>query len=301
MSILQLYQEYNIETASEGHKHSRSGWVNVECPFCSGDAGFHLGYNTDDNYFYCWRCGYHQRIPTIAKLLNISYNEAKQLAKQYDIEHPEKEEKKISPQIRLKSFRFPSDVSEMKKNHRKYLEKRGFDPEKIEKEWGILGTGPVSKLDGISYKHRLLILIRWNGQNVSFQTRDITNHQSLRYITCPKDRETIFHKHILFGKQEKWTDTGICVEGVFDVFRLGYNSFATFGIEYTFEQMRLMSRLFKKIYIIFDPDLAAQKKAAELKAELQFRGVKCENILLNCDPGDLEQEEADYIIKNLMQ
>jgi DNA primase len=301
MSILKLYQDYNIETAEEGHKHSRPGWVNVECPFCSGDPGYHLGYNEDDNYFYCWRCGYHRRIDAISKLLNLSYHEAKRLAKEYDIEHSVREEKKISPKIQLKSFRFPSDVSEMKSNHRKYLEKRGFDPERIEKEWGVLGTGPVSQLDGINYKHRLLVLIRWNGENVSFQTRDITDRQKLKYITCPKDRETIFHKHILYGKQEKWTDTGICVEGVVDVWRLGFNAFATFGIEYTFEQMRLMSRLFRRIFIIFDPEPQAQRKAAELKAELLFRGVECRNILLDCDPGDMKQKDADELVKKIIK
>jgi DNA primase len=302
MSLLKLYQDFNIETAPEDHQHNRPGWLNVECPFCVGEhAGYHLGYNQDSNYFYCWRCGSHKRIDTISKLLNISYTEAKRLAKEYEIDHSGREEKKISPPMRLKAFRLPSDTKEMKKNHLRYLERRGFNPEYIKKEWGVMGTGPMSQLDGIDYKHRLLIPIEWGGEIVSFQTRDITNRQSLRYITCPKDREKIFHKHILYGQQEKWTNTGICVEGIFDVWRLGVNAFATFGIEYTFTQLRLISKTFRKVIVIFDPDAAAQKKAQELKVELLFRGVECYTILLECDPGDMKQDEADELVKSLMK
>jgi len=302
MSILKLYQNFNIEIASEGHKHARPGWINTECPFCGGNnPGYHLGFNEGNKYFYCWRCGYHKKIDTISKLLNLPYSEARKLLNEYEVDNAPSEERKISPPIQLKAFRFPSYSLAMKNNHRQYLEHRGFDPEYIEKEWGVMGTGPVSRLDGISYKYRLLVPITWDKKIVSFQTRDITNRQSLRYITCPKDREKIFHKHIIYGQQEKWDEVGVCVEGVFDVWRLGTPAFATFGIEYTFEQMRLISKLFRKVFIIFDPEPQAQKKANELKIELQFRGLKCESILLDCDPGDLKQNEADYIVKNLMK
>jgi DNA primase len=303
MSLLKLYQDYNIEIATEGHKHSRPGWINVACPFCSGDnPGFHLGYNEEDNYFYCWRCGSHKKIPTIAKLLGVSSNETYRLVKEYGVGVESLgEERKISPKIRLKSHKLPSDVKRMGKNHRRYFEKRGYDPERIERNWGVLGTGPMSQLDGISYKYRILVPIDWNNQRVSFQTRDITNRQKLKYITCPKDRELIFHKHILYGKQEMWSKTGICVEGVFDVWRFGFNAFATFGIEYTFQQMRLISKLFDRVFIAFDPDKQAQKKANELRIELQFRGVECHNILLNCDPGDMKQKDADDLVKSILK
>ena len=299
MSIQQLYQDFHIETASEGHKHNRPGWANVACPFCSGDnPGYHLGFNEDDTYYFCWRCGSHQVIPTLSKLLGISYDESRRLSKEYDIYHATKE-RKISPQIRLKTHRVPSDTGKMKKNHRQYLKKRGFDPEKIEKDWGVLGTGPVSQLDKINYKHRLLIPIYWNKQRVSFQTRDITNRQSLRYISCPKNRELIFHKHIIYGRQEKWTEAGICVEGVFDVWRLGFPAFATFGIEYTEVQVRIIAHAFKRVTVIFDDEPQAQRQAQKLVAELKFRGVDAWNVKIKGDPGKLSQCEAKELVKSI--
>ena len=44
MDILSLYQEHGVMIADEGHKHSRPGWVQTTCPFCTGHEGYHLGY-----------------------------------------------------------------------------------------------------------------------------------------------------------------------------------------------------------------------------------------------------------------
>ena len=83
MNILQLYQDYSIDHATEGHHHCSPGWVHTACPFCTGNPGLHLGYNLNEDYFVCWRCSWHPVSKTIAKLLNINEKAAKTLIKQY--------------------------------------------------------------------------------------------------------------------------------------------------------------------------------------------------------------------------
>jgi DNA primase len=120
-------------------------------------------------------------------------------------------------------------------------------------------------------------------------------------MACPKERELIPHKEILYGRQDKWKDAGICVEGPTDVWRLGVNSFATSGIKYTQKQVREMAKVFKKIFVLFDDDSQAVVQANKLVAELKFRGVNTFRVDIEGDPGGMKQNDADYLIKQLMK
>ena len=251
MDITQLYQDYSISHATEGHRHCSPGWIHTACPFCTGNPGLHLGYNFSDDYFICWRCGWQPVSKTIAKLLNINEKAAKQLIKQYG-GHYQVPKPKVK--IRAKAHKLPSGVTDLTSSHKQYLRGRGFDPDQLEREWGLVSTGPISQLDEISYKHRIIAPIYWNGERVSFQGRDATGKHPKKYMTCPKDRELIHHKEILYGKQSEWGSTGICVEGITDVWRLGTASFATFGIKYTPKQLRLVAKSFTRVFILFDPE-----------------------------------------------
>jgi len=297
MSIIRLLQDHGIDTIEEGNKHCSPGWINVHCPFCTGTQDYHLGYNLSGSYFHCWRCGGKQLIPTIAQLIGISYNEASSIIEEYGtgIPHQKTKEK----QTNIRPFKFPIPNIPITNKHRKYLIQRKFNPEKLQQDWGIFGTPVISFLDGINFKNRIIAPIYWNGKIVSFQSRDITGRSKLKYITCPKAREIVHHKHILYGKQEAWKDSIICVEGIFDVWRLGKNAVSTFGIEFTRQQIRILVQNFKTVYIIFDEEKQAQEKAKKLQAELQFRGIDTERIFICGDPADMRQEEADKLVKKL--
>lgn len=300
MDILRLYQDYSVDSVSEGHKHTREGWINTECPYCEGNPGYHLGYHLEDDYYHCWRCGGHPVVKTLSLLLHIKYKEAETLVQQYGGTSHKPSSNKV---ITIQPFKFPSGTNVMIKNHRTYLKGRDFSPEELERVWGLLGTGPFSTLDGTDYKHRIIIPFTWEGKTVSFDSRSITkeaSHES-RYRACPKSREQIEHKHILYGKQVAWKDVGICVEGPTDVWRMGINSFATSGIQYTPQQIRVIAQHFRRVHILFDPESQAQVQAQKLKSELLFRGVdaRVENILTS-DPGSLPQEEANYLIKQFI-
>jgi hypothetical protein len=298
-----LYHNYGIPTSPEGHKHHRPGWVNIECPHCQGD-GYHLGFNTQEAYFYCFRCGSHPVNVTLMKLLQVSYNQAEELSKTYKLSKKRQsiQTPTFNPgvvKIKKKGFKFPSDITELQKPHKKYLLKRNFDPDYLVKTWDVKATSPFSKLDGIDYRYRILIPILWDDKPVTFQARDYTGKQEIKYKACPEEREAVHHKHILYGHPSLWQKRrGILVEGVFDVWRLRQSACCTFGTGYTTEQVRLMIKLFDELFILFDPEPIAQKTARGLQQELAFWGVKAHIYTdISTDPGDMSDEDATYLLK----
>ena len=299
MNIIQLYKDFNVPFATEGHKHCREGWVNTTCPFCTGNPGMHLGYNMADNYYVCWRCGWKATHKALALLTHVSEKEAKEIARKYGGKSHVKST--VTVKVGQKKFRLPPSTAPMNDRHKRYLTKRKFDPEVIEKIWDVQGTGPISLMDGISFSHRLVIPIYWENRIVSFQTRDITAKHSLRYITCPEQREIIKHKHIFYQAiPTKDSDACICVEGVTDAWRFGYGAIATFGIKYTKYQVREISKRFKKVFMVFDDDPQAIKQSEKLTAELILRGVDAYSIKIQDDPDDMAQTDADALKKELL-
>lgn len=305
MNIIKLYSDYSIPIAGEGHKHYREGWVNTRCPFCTGHEGYHLGYNLDKHYFKCWRCGWHSAPKVISKLLNLSKRETYQVLDRYSLGMPwrslEYVQKKI--QIGTKRHRFPDNTEPMRNRHRKYLESRGFDPTQLEKDWGLLGTSPVSYLDGINFSNRIVIPISWDNKQVSFQTRAIKDREDgLRYITCPKAREIIEHKTILYGKQDDWTDSIICVEGVTDVWRFGSKySVSTFGISYTWAQVRLLCEYFRRVLIIYDNDPQGQIQADRLMFDLLMRHRWIDVKTIEDDPASMDSRTARSLVRKVFR
>jgi hypothetical protein len=307
MSILDLYRDYGVETAPEGHKHNRPGWVNISCPHCNSDAGkYPLGFNLEGAYYYCYVCGGHRVKDTLAKLLKLRSQDIEEILTKYRLKQRSRAVDAVNAlkTVRIgdkKRYKRPSDVGPLQKPHLKYLQSRGFDPQYLADVWGVLGTGPTSSLDQIPYKFRIFLPIIWNEKEVTFQARDYTGKQSKKYMACPEARELIHHKHILYGHPSLWDKKkGILVEGAFDAWRFKEAACATLGTGYTPEQVRLMSKTFDRLVIMFDPEPVAQSRAQKLQAELNFRGVKTTIYTgLETDPGDLKQDDADYILKEL--
>jgi hypothetical protein len=307
MDIIQLYQDFSVDYKTEGHKHCRPGWVNTPCPFCvstGGHEGYHLGYEIETNHFVCWRCGWHPVSLAISLLIGIPEKQVYALVKKYGILVPRLIKNPEVKAIKV-DFKFPSGVitSGLLPHHEEYLWNRGFlDTDTLIKTWDLMSTGPVARLGNLDYKHRIMIPFIWNSVYVSFDSRDVTNKALNKYQACPKERELIPHKEIIYCKQEALQDTAICVEGPTDVWRFGVNSFATSGIKYTPKQVRLIARMFKRVPVCFDggePQAIAQ--ANKLVADLKFRGVDSFRVDIEGDPGSMKQEDADYLVKQLIK
>lgn len=301
IDIQKLYKDHNIPFWTSG-PNVANGWVNIRCVMGCQDVSNHLGFSPQGN-FACWKCGSHPLRKVLSRLLRISEDEVSSVIRQYGgrahRRHFDDDETRI--RIGTQKFQFPSNTDAMNHRHKQYLINRKFDPDKLEREWKLFGTGPISSLDGIDFKHRIVAPIYWNGKCVSFQARDFTNKSKLRYITCPGSRELVQHKSIIYGKQDEWQNSTIVTEGIFDVFRFGPKTVATFGIEYTIAQVYVISRRFKRVFVVFDSESQAQEQARRLVAELQFRNVDAIQITIENDPGSMDQDDADYLVKQLMK
>ena len=298
MRILDLYKDYHINSSTEG-KNVREGWVGVHCPFCVGSQDYHLGYHLDEDYFSCWRCGGHPTIQTIQNLLSVSYGKAEEIIKRYGGVSKKKVEARV--RVGTNKFKFPNGDLDMLPPHKKYLERRKFDSKLITKDWRLKGAGPVARLDGINYSWRIIAPIMWNGRVVSFQGRDISNRHQMKYMACPQDRELVQHQHILYCDQTKLGKRAICVEGITDVWRLGPEAaFAVFGITYTPYQVQAISKLFEEVIILFYPEDQAQKQAKKLEYDLLGKNVKAWRVTRDTDPGDMSQDDANHLVKQLL-
>ena len=299
MKIKQLYDDFNVDYAEAGHKNVRDGWIGVHCPFCTGKMGYHLGYNMDEDYFACWRCGTHKTRDSLIQILNVDEKTLRTLLQQYGGSDGKP---RINLQRDKKPFTLPTNCGPLLPAHKQYLADRGFDPDRLESEWGLMGTGPISSLDGLDYRFRIIAPIQWNGDTVSFQGRDISNRQFAKFKTCPPHVEKIHHKEILYAKMEAWKKVALVVEGITDVWRFGPVAAGTFGIKFKRPQARVIAKSFNRSFILFDPEPQAQWQARVLSDVLNDFGNGHEStvIELKQDPGSMSQDEADYLIKQLI-
>lgn len=305
MDIIKLFEDNGIDYKTEGHKHCRPGWVNTACPFCTGNPGYHLGFPLDGHVFVCYRCGKHGITNTVSKLLGISYKESAKLVREYKGPAVSTDHK---IKLKKKAFKYPSNTGPLTAKQKNYLAGRGFDPDYLEEHYGLLGTGHYSKLDKIDYKHRIIIPIYWNNEVVSFQGRQIkkeVDKADVKYKACPQIREKIQHKHIVYASPKNWEilkgSTGICVEGVTDVWKLGDFAFAVFGIKYRKEQVRVMRKHFKRIAVVFDDDPQAIKQAETLVEQLKWYGVEAWRVPVVNDPGSMSYDDAKHLVNGIVK
>lgn len=289
---IEFCQDHDIEYWTEG-ENVQIGWINIQCPFCD-DHSNHGGINPYRAYYNCWRCDWHPLDRLIQELLNVSFSEVKAILKDYTSNKVKEGLKKKRQKSNLSHVSLPAGTSDIQEKHRKYLRKRNFDPDEIVRKWDVKGTSHLG-----DFKWRIIIPIYYKGQIVSYTSRDITDKQEPRYKTAVPEQEVIFHKDILYGLSHSY-QKGIIVEGPMDVWRMRENTVSTFGTQFSLKQIKLIADSFSEVFILFDPD--AYDKAEKLGRELAIVGCKSTVIShdLGCDPGDLSQEDADYLRKNLI-
>jgi len=281
MKFKDILSEYNVPIAPEGHHHCRTGWINIDCPYCGKDSSrWHMGYSIENNYVNCWRCGCHSLIETTITITGLSYQKVKQLLDNLETEHFEKQKP-------LGILSLPSGIKPLLSAHKKYLHNRGFNWRKVEHLWKIFGIGIAPKL-----RWRIFIPIHYHGEVVSWTTRSISNDSRItRYISAGENEEAMPHKELLYG--EDFARHAIIVtEGVFDVWRIGPGAVATFGSGYSPEQLLRMAK-YPIRAICFDNEPEAQKRAKRLVNDLSVFPGDTYNVIL--DRKDAAEESAENI------
>lgn len=311
MDIIRLYKDFNVQVSPVGHKHTRPGWVNVECPYCAGHSGYHLGYCIERkseyyNRFVCWRCGGKGSLETVSKILKISIDLARNLLEQYNYSPPRKTGLTRKPDQGVRSIRsLPPGVMKLKdvKGACKYIERRKFDPDSLVKEWDITATGPgaiVSTEDGkrVDYSYRIIIPVYFKGKIVSYQGRDWTGKSSMKYLACLPEMEGYPIKHTLYGLDKVREEKKVrLVEGVTDVWNVE-GSIGCYGIKYRDEQVRLLLE-FDEIDVLFDLDPQAKLQCRRIIRRLEEEGKIVRRLRLprGKDPAELNEDEKERILK----
>jgi len=281
-----------------GIEHRTNGtFEQFHCPFCyKNDGAFGLGYSLTTGGWTCFRCGKLNGWETVAALLNISIHQAADVCKRYETPTRTRlpSDDPLQANVgRVSTVKLPYGTGPMQVRHRDYLRSRGFDPDALERDWGLCGTGPVGP-----FAHRIIIPIEQYGKLVCFQGRDITGLSPKRYKSCPDRLAAVDIKNCVYGLDRVKGDTIVIVEGAAKVWRLGSPACATFGATVTDAQLLLLKR-FRRRCIIFDGDDTGREKAAELAARLvMFDGsVFCYDLPDGVGPDDLSEEEAGEIMR----
>ena len=293
---LDFFNEYGIPYLERGKNVSSSeDWVGLRCPFC-GDTSDHLGFCISSGHFTCFKCAWHSQIEVVKTLTGVSWQKAKQIVEKFG----GADRKRFERVNRIKNIEVmmpPDTQPEMLLRHRKYLKKRKFDPAKLIEIWNLKATGHLG-----NYKNRIIAPIYYNNILVSYLGRDITGKSSERYKACNQDNERIPHKHSLYGLDYAIGRTALVLEGITDVWRMGIGSLATMGSTITKVQILLLNQRFDHVFVLFDPEEEAQKKANQAVMDLAVMGTSAENISLdvNVDPGDMTDKDASYLLRDLL-
>lgn len=288
-----LLRDHGIKIETSG-KHTSPGWVNMRCPFC-GDSSSHLGWNINGRYFHCWKCRGHHEDETVAALLGITEHEAFLLMLRYQ-NHPSHEAGAAVQKVsHAKVCIMPG--GQLQAIHIDYLIGRGYDPDKLQRLWHIVGTGPVG-----AYKFRVIYPIFHDDELVSFQGRDVTDRSDLRWKTCSKADEVRDHKHCLGGVQHATGDTIAIVEGATDGWRLGPGAVWTFGTAYLQPQVNLIAKWKRRFIILDSQDQDPNAAVTADRLANMLNGYPGETHVVELDegdPGDMAQDDADALMREL--
>lgn len=285
---------------TERHKHVTRGWVGIACPFCSGNPGYHGGFNIHSGHYHCWRCGGHPVTKVIAALLGINWTTARALELKFtDAQSPPQQ---LEPaRGGAERCEPPAGCGPLGPKAQQYLIRRGFDPERLSNDWGLLDSGTSGP-----YRFRIIAPVIQDGRWISYVGRDYTGRQPEPYKSCSAEREVFPHKNTLYGLHRTTArKTVVVVEGAADVWRLGPGCVATFGVEWTVSQAVLLAQRFERVFIMYDDEDGAQSQAEGLwRAVVSFcPGMEGEILRIPGvkDPGELSERDAGEITSLLFR
>jgi len=295
MDILRFLKDYHIKYSDRGSKIT-DGWIGVDCPFCDGN-NYHLGFHMSSGAVSCWSCGKHSHIAFIKALLNCSLSKAIEIKKEYETNryHYNDSELESHTTIHADVCLLPTGCERLSKRAKEYLIERSFNPNTLEDVWNLKSTDAFG-----DYKFRIIAPIIVDDIMVSYQGRDYTGKSDLKYKACKSENEVRNHQTVVYGSNLVKGESCIVVEGITDVWRLGPGAVCCFGIDFTLAQVNFISNRFKNVFVLFDAEEQAQKQARGLATLLNARGIEVDILELESgDPGEMNQRDADNLIKEL--
>lgn len=296
MNFEKLFKDYAVQYSIKVNR----GWVNTRCVFCGGPS-LKLGFNPEGDYCTCFNCGGHRLDEALSKLLNVSFSVLNEIIVPYMGRTGIVQ--KLNRKGGCKNVVLPSDGFTVAE--RRYLIKRDFDPDYLHQKYGLVGGGVAG-----AWKYRIIIPIYLNGKVISWTARSILGKEELIALDIPRYKNlsiaesVIDPKSTLFNLDHCRGNSVILTEGAFDVMRLGDDSVCSFGIELSQAQVSIIKDRFRKVYVMFDNEAGAQKKARKFGLELSSVGVYVEVVDAYSEYGvndgaELSDEQVKEIKKEL--
>jgi DNA primase len=304
LNIIDYLNHKGIKYDEHG-KNISQDWIGIRCPWCDDDSN-HLGIHTTRGTINCFRCPIKGTvIRLIMKIERCGYDAALKVIS--DFNRFRSEHTLPLPEARtfkfrdlgesdydfnlLSQFNFVDDILPV---HENFLNDRYFDPIHLVDKYKIKFCGPLG-----DYKLRIIVPIFDRGKCISFVTRDATNQASTPYINCPNELSLADLKDQVYNIDNANNPDVIVVEGVTDVWRMGDDVVATFGIKYTPMQILTLTR-YRRCFVLFDAEPLAQEQAHKLCADLStviHEVVRLE--LPEGDPAELSESDVKSLRKQV--
>ena len=267
------------------------------CPSCQ-DTKFRMDVNLKMKVYHCYHCG---EGGWISDLLPCS---GEQPIKNYWDKISVKGDVIRIPIVTTRECPLPKGFKVFNRGflplllHREFLKERNISLETaVERGWGYVSEGEYR------FNARMVIPIYEDRRVICWVARAVFP----RYI--PKElspEASVSNKsHFLYNLDLiNEGDTVILVEGIFDCERMiqyGYKSVAVLGCHLSDIQVgKLLAKRPKKIYIMFDGDIAGREGGVEAFKKLVRRtsSLRLFRIILSegKDPDDLAKEEVEVLI-----
>jgi len=299
IDFTRLCEEMGLPHLEEGHHHCHEGWVQTHCPFCTdGTYGWHLGFSVESGAMNCWRCGKHSVRNWLREVLpaHLHHTIPTTLDK-YDLRPPRVHNLPTKTETRTGQIRPVPGAGPISQIHKQYLRNRGYNAKALEKTWSLLGTKHLSA----EWNWRVIAPIKNAvGTTVAYTGRAVSPEVKPRWRTTTNSAMKEDPRRLLYGIEKLRPNQGVLiVEGPGDVWRMGPGAVALLGIDWKEEQAHILSA-FPRRFIMFDPGVVEQRQANRLASWLAAMPGWTEIITgIDCDPGDMTQEEADQIMEEL--
>lgn len=286
--VIRYLESRNIPHKDSGDNVSR-GWTSINCLFCIDHAN-HLGINLKSKAYNCYKCGETGSVfKLIQEIDGCSFKETLKIIKEFNSggNYIPKEKQYQS------KIKFPDNIlKEFPKTYKDFLISRRYDPDIVIKKYNLMATGFIG-----DFNHRIIIPVTMNGRILSYVGRDITGKANIPYKNSPDYKSIKDPKYCLYNIDSVIQNKAIIVEGIFDSWRIGEGAVATFGTQYTHEQLLYLKNL-KQVFVLYDAD--AKSKAERLAYDISTIVNEVKLILLSeGDPDDLTENDVRALRKEI--
>ena len=309
-----MFQKYNIPIAQSG-RHKRSNFCNTVCPFCTGNDGFHLGFNIDSGSAVCFRCKGKNVYTAVAAVLKVPTSKASEIIKKYSTGFIQHSFDGFKPEVDVVNIE-DMNLRPLVKYHRKYLEDRGFNVDRLIHFFDLQSTGYKTK--PFYHNNKIFMPYYLNNKLVTYTLRDIDvdtkqSRNRAKYVTCRKKDGLLPPNYFIYNfdniRHRKNMRT-IFTEGPADCFKFQTCAGGLSGISFPPAQIKFIINNFNYPVFILDQD-----EAGQIGSQIAFDHIEIltgeapevytlDDSLKNSDGspkdlGDMTDDECDDLLKQL--